>query len=144
MKVQQIINTIIIVLICLYSLFFLVGAVFAPILAYLGQYEVSGKIYSIFLYACHHRPERTFWLLGYPMTICARCFGFYLGCILASFLKLKPAIYLFLLVFFVIDIILNFIFNINTGNIMRFLAGISLAFVFINLFRLLLFKEKKL
>jgi uncharacterized membrane protein len=28
---------------------------------------------------CHQMPERSLWILGYPMSVCARCLGIYLG-----------------------------------------------------------------
>jgi uncharacterized membrane protein len=30
---------------------------------------------------CHQMPGRSLWVLGYPMTVCARCLGIYLGCV---------------------------------------------------------------
>jgi len=28
---------------------------------------------------CHQMPERSLWILGYPMAVCSRCLGIYLG-----------------------------------------------------------------
>lgn len=30
-------------------------------------------------YICHQRPERSFWIAGHPMPVCARCAGLYLA-----------------------------------------------------------------
>ena len=32
-----------------------------------------------FALICHQRAERSFWIFGAPMAVCARCFGIYLG-----------------------------------------------------------------
>ena len=32
-----------------------------------------------FALVCHQRPERSFWIFGAPVAVCARCLGIYLG-----------------------------------------------------------------
>lgn len=34
---------------------------------------------SGFAFVCHQRPERSFWLFGAPVAVCARCLGVYVG-----------------------------------------------------------------
>ena len=36
-------------------------------------------LYSCFAPLCHQRPDRSFSLAGWPLAVCARCFGIYLG-----------------------------------------------------------------
>ncbi len=84
---------IIILLFCIYSSFFVLASLSAPILSYFQNYELSAKLTSLFIYSCHQAPDRSFWVLRYPMALCCRCFGFYFGVIvfglMAFFDKLK-------------------------------------------------------
>jgi uncharacterized membrane protein len=32
-----------------------------------------------FALVCHQRPERSFWMFGVPVAVCARCLGIYVG-----------------------------------------------------------------
>jgi uncharacterized membrane protein len=60
----------------------------APILAAHSHNAVSALIYLLFSSACHQIPERSFMLAGYPLAVCHRCFGIYLGLCLGSLLKI--------------------------------------------------------
>jgi uncharacterized membrane protein len=40
---------------------------------------------------CHQRPERSFWIAGAPMPVCARCTGLYASAALGSVLALAAA-----------------------------------------------------
>ncbi len=51
----------------------------APWLRAGGHVFLSGVIYRGFSVACHQMPERSFHLLGFPLAVCARCFGLYVG-----------------------------------------------------------------
>lgn len=127
---------IVLVFFCLYSMFFLIGSISAPIMAHLQHYELSAKLTSMFMFSCHQRPDRSFWILGYPVALCCRCLGFYLGVVcstlLALFEKFKMDIKLFVILFLIaiVDITSNFVFNYNTGNIIRFTIGIIMGFLF--------------
>ena len=39
-------------------------------------------IYFVFKFICHQLPERSYFIWGIQMPVCARCFGIYLGMIL--------------------------------------------------------------
>ena len=39
----------------------------------------SPLLYRLFSFVCHQQPERSLWLAGLPLAVCARCFGIYLG-----------------------------------------------------------------
>jgi uncharacterized membrane protein len=39
----------------------------------------SGLIYAVFEPLCHQRPDRCFYLGGFPLAVCGRCLGVYLG-----------------------------------------------------------------
>ena len=40
---------------------------------------------------CHQRPERSFWIAGAPMPVCARCTGLYASAAVGSVLALAAA-----------------------------------------------------
>jgi uncharacterized membrane protein len=51
----------------------------APLLRARGYAVASALLYSVFAPLCHQQPERSFYLAGYPLAVCARCFGIYAG-----------------------------------------------------------------
>jgi uncharacterized membrane protein len=51
----------------------------APLLRARGSLLLSQAIYQGFHTACHQMPERSFHLEGFPLAVCARCFGLYAG-----------------------------------------------------------------
>ena len=51
----------------------------APLLAADGHPLVSLVFYRTFAPLCHQLPERSFWLSGFPLAVCARCLGLYGG-----------------------------------------------------------------
>ncbi len=130
---------ILLLIFCLYSLFFVIGSILSPILAHIHQYDLSGKLTATYMFSCHQRPERSFWILGYPVALCCRCLGFYIGVSISSFVALikkwRMPIKYFVLLFIIclIDVLLNFIFDINTHNFIRFTIGIIMGILFSSL-----------
>jgi uncharacterized membrane protein len=57
------------------------AALAAPCLRSEGS-PASGFLYSCFAPVCHQIPQRSFRVCGYPMAVCARCFGVYAGFLL--------------------------------------------------------------
>ncbi|MBM3295726.1 MAG: DUF2085 domain-containing protein [Candidatus Aminicenantes bacterium] len=58
---------------------FWVGALLAaPYLWSKGE-RLALFIYACFSPVCHQIPERSLWLFGHPLAVCARCFGIYSG-----------------------------------------------------------------
>ncbi|HVF56396.1 MAG TPA: DUF2085 domain-containing protein [Pyrinomonadaceae bacterium] len=53
--------------------------VLAPLTRAHGQALLSWGIYRAFSVACHQMPERSFFVGGFPLAVCARCFGLYAG-----------------------------------------------------------------
>jgi len=41
--------------------------------------EWNRLIYAVFSLICHQIPSRCFYVYGYPLAVCARCFGVYFG-----------------------------------------------------------------
>lgn len=123
-------------LLFLYSLFFVSGSILAPICAHFGLYEISAKLTSLYMYSCHQQPTKSFWILGYPMALCARCFGVYLGtctgCIKEIFFENKIfwKINLLLFVIALVDLFINYILKFNTGLLPRFFSGMFIGMIF--------------
>lgn len=111
----------------------------SPIFAHFGIYEIADQINSILFSACHHKPDKCFWIFEYPMPLCCRCFGFYLSFfiygIISAIKSIKiPLVYLILVFLgFSIDFIINYLFKITTWNITRFISGACLAVLLIHL-----------
>lgn len=133
------IKNLILIILCLYSSFFVVGSVCAPICAHYNQFDLSGKLTAIYMFSCHQNPSRSFWILNYPAALCCRCLGFYIGVTVSSLVVLVKKYrmlykkFAILLVAALADIVCNYVFKLNTGNFVRFLAGIALGVSFITL-----------
>ncbi len=56
---------------------FILLTLLAPYLASGGAYWPSRIIYALYRLTCHQRPERSFFLFGHKMAICARCTAIY-------------------------------------------------------------------
>lgn len=68
------------------SLLLLAFIVGAPV-ARAGQHGIVGGIlYQAFGYVCHQQPERSFFIAGQPLAVCARCTGLYAGFALTTLL----------------------------------------------------------
>ncbi|MFH1587130.1 MAG: DUF2085 domain-containing protein [Candidatus Diapherotrites archaeon] len=63
----------------------------APLFASLGGvFDLPSQIiYLIFRPFCHQIPERSFFLFGYPLGVCARCFGIYFGLLISALIYPK-------------------------------------------------------
>jgi len=63
----------------------LVGLIFAAPLSLKSDHSLFAlPVYHAFSYACHQLPERSFYLAGHQLAVCARCTGLYLGFAAAS------------------------------------------------------------
>jgi uncharacterized membrane protein len=56
---------------------FILPTLLAPYLASVGAYWPSRMIYLFYRLTCHQRPERSLFLFGHKMAICARCTAIY-------------------------------------------------------------------
>ena len=58
----------------------LVALILAAPLMLAHGHEIAGQvIYQAFSRACHQIPGRSFFIAGYPLAVCARCTGLYMG-----------------------------------------------------------------
>ena len=58
----------------------------APYLMYTGHTFFSNQLYHAFSSLCHQRPERSFFMWGYPLAVCARCTFLYVGMLVGMIL----------------------------------------------------------
>ncbi len=61
------------------ALFFVGLLVAAPLAQANGLQWFSFAIYEAFSHVCHQTPERSFYIAAYPLAVCARCTGLYVG-----------------------------------------------------------------
>ena len=54
-------------------------------------------LHRAFAFVCHQRPDRTFSLFGFPIAVCARCLGIYLGAAIGLLLRTSRSLALRLL-----------------------------------------------
>ena len=113
---------VILIIFCLYSLFFVVCSIASPVFAKLGLYGT-----------CHQQPHLSFWLLGYPMPLCCRCLGVYAGSSISAALfasnkiKIGLAAFSTLLLIALADLCFNYLLDINTGKFLRFVSGLIIG-----------------
>ena len=55
------------------------AAVCAPYWSTHGALPSYFALQRAFSLICHQRPERSFWIFGAPVAVCARCLGLYIG-----------------------------------------------------------------
>jgi uncharacterized membrane protein len=115
----------------------LIWIVAAPIALYAGHYSLSSLFYATFSMICHQIPERSFYLSGYPLAVCARCTGVYLGFfigLLSFTIKpievAPPRIWFFLaLVPTLLDWTFDFVGVLENTHLSRGLTGLLPGFV---------------
>jgi uncharacterized membrane protein len=112
-----------------------VGAiVIAPVLRSAGK-GASLIVYACFAPVCHQMPDRSFVLAGYPLAVCARCFGIYAGFLggtlfypfvrgLSSVRLPRRLSFLAVSIPIGIDAAANALGLWNTPNLARFLLGL--------------------
>lgn len=137
---KEFIRKSLLIFLCLYSLFFVVGSVLAPIMAFCRHFELSALLTSTYMFSCHQQPDRSFWLLGYPIALCCRCLGVYfstaVSAVLAFYNRLNISRRAFLIMFIIslADIFINYGMgkHNNTGNITRFIIGILMGILIVS------------
>lgn len=139
---------------CLYGLiiytsFLIICGFLAPILAAYKQFYFADIIYLLMHKSCTQDALRCFWILGYPMAICARCFGAYCGVIISILFWLKEnnfnkKIYFALMLMAFGEILLEFLKIYKGNNYIRYFAGAALGgFIITSLYYLFEYKRKR-
>ena len=84
-----------------------------------------------FALVCHQDPERSFWIFGAPLAICARCLGIYFGAAIGLLLQASRRIALQFLVIAAALNLLDWLAELLDlhGNwmLMRFVLGFALG-----------------
>lgn len=117
------------------SLLWLGGIILAPWLRSRSS-PLTPFLYACFTPVCHQIPERSFELFGFPMAVCARCFGIYAGflagmvlyAIRRSFSTVRlpnTALFLTLSAPIVCDTAANVFGLWHTSNTLRFFLGLA-------------------
>jgi len=128
------------ILLILYAGVFLTSGIGAPVTAHFNQFELANKFYGLMSLSCHQNPLRSFWIFGYPMALCSRCSGIYLGSILTLLLlifkdfRLKSLFIILLLLMVITEIVLEKVTILEGNNFIRFISGNICGFIFIVLF----------
>jgi uncharacterized membrane protein len=61
------------------SLIFAFSIIAAPLATSNARPAVAFTIYQAFSHLCHQFPDRSYYIAGYPLAVCARCTGVYFG-----------------------------------------------------------------
>jgi uncharacterized membrane protein len=84
-----------------------------------------------FALICHQRPERSFWVFGAPVAVCARCLGIYLGAAIGLLLRTSRRIAINILIaaaaLNVLDVISEFAGLHGNWMAVRFALGLALG-----------------
>lgn len=113
-----------------------IGAIFlAPVLKSRSAGRAAAFLYSVFSPICHQIPGRSFFFHGFPLAVCGRCLGIYVGflagLVLYPFVRgfsgaALPSLRLFMLLSLPIglDFAGNFLGLWNSSNAARFSTGL--------------------
>ena len=123
----------------LVTLLWVLCIVLAPFLAANSNEAIAQPIYNFFSYICHQKPERSFYMAGYPFAVCSRCFGVYFGILLGLIvyplwrnidsIEPLPRFWLFLsLVPIGIDWLLGVTGIWDNNHVSRLITGLILGF----------------
>jgi len=75
-----------------------IAAVSVPYFWTRGFVVIGFALQRAFALVCHQRPERSFWLFGAPVAVCARCLGIYIGAAFGLLLRTSRRIALRILI----------------------------------------------
>ena len=149
---KKTVKSIVLISMIICGILFVVCAILAPILAHFKFYQTSAMITNMLSFTCHQGQKGSFWILDYPVALCARCLGFYTGLaifgIKSLFNKIKLNIKTFgiLILISIIGLICDSILKTNIGNIVRFIIGLILGLIFVIIINMIfnLFQKRKI
>ncbi|HMF58116.1 MAG TPA: DUF2085 domain-containing protein, partial [Pyrinomonadaceae bacterium] len=115
-------------------LFLLALVILAPVALARNHSLLAFSIYQGFHYVCHQIPERSFYVAGHPLAVCARCTGIYAGLaagvivypLVRSIRKVETPRRLWLLLALVpmtVDFSLTFLHLWQNTHLSRFITG---------------------
>ncbi|MGH9509266.1 MAG: DUF2085 domain-containing protein [Terriglobales bacterium] len=85
------------------------AALSAPLLSAFGYTLSAFAIVQFFSVVCHQDPARSFWIVGAPVAVCARCLGIYLGAVAGAWITAPRGMILRLLAATVLVSMLDFL-----------------------------------
>ncbi len=107
------------------------AALAAPYFSTHGFVILAFVLQRGFALVCHQRPERSFWLFGAPVAVCARCLGIYIGAAVGLLLRTSRKIALRVLIaaaaINVIDAAAEFAGLHDNWMMVRFVLGLMLG-----------------
>jgi len=62
----------------------LLGIIAAPFFESMGIDAVSDNLYNAYSTVCHQKVDRSLFIFGEKMAVCARCFGIYTGLLIGT------------------------------------------------------------
>jgi uncharacterized membrane protein len=74
------------------------AALAAPYFSTHGFVILAFVLQRGFALVCHQRPERSFWIFGAPVAVCARCLGIYVGAAIGLLMRAPRSIAMRLLI----------------------------------------------
>jgi uncharacterized membrane protein len=92
----------------------------------------SGFLYLFFSPICHQIPERSFYIAGHQLPVCARCTGIYLGALVGSAVASGRSPPRWVLMAAVFPLVLDGgtqLFFRESNNILRLATGLVAGFV---------------
>jgi uncharacterized membrane protein len=96
-----------------------------------GFLPVAFPLHRGFALVCHQRPERSFWIFGAPVAVCARCLGIYLGAAIGLLLQTSRRLTLQLLTIAaalnLLDVATEFAGLHGNWLVVRFALGLALG-----------------
>lgn len=97
------------------------------------------KKFLAIAFMCHQMPERSFFVCGKQLPLCARCsgilIGYIIGIVIAVITKCEFCLYMPVLILpLAIDGGLQYIKRIESNNVRRFFTGIMGGIAIINIF----------
>lgn len=111
-----------------WSAIVLSAIVAAPLAASMARPE-TWFLYHAFDLFCHQQPERSWQIDGYPLAVCARCFGVYTGVLIAASagLRLPRKAVIAALALVALTWAAEFGAGVGVSNGVRCLAGLTLG-----------------
>ena len=94
---------------------------------------VSSPILNLFYHnVCHQQDQKLIIINGFPLLVCARCTGIYLGALITSALvlislrniKISNILFKFAIVILAADVIINNLFFSNYNKLTAFFTGL--------------------
>ena len=113
----------------------LVAAVLAaPYFLTHGFFIIAFALHRGFALICHQRPERSFWIFGAPVAVCARCLGIYLGAAIGLLLRTSRRVAMNILIaaasMNALDVVTELAGLHGNWMAVRFVLGIALGAAF--------------